>query len=187
MSNVTRLLDAVERGEPKAAEELLPLVYGELRRLAAHKMADEQPGQTLQPTALVHEAWLQLLGPGGEQRSWNTRGHFFSAAAEAMRRILIDRARRNRSEKHGGGLERIDLKQVELAITADDESLLAVDSALEELCAEDPQCAELVKLRFFAGLTMSEAAKALGLSERTAHRAWAYARAWLHDQIRNCH
>jgi RNA polymerase sigma factor (TIGR02999 family) len=183
VSDVTRLLEAVERGEPQAAEELLPLVYEELRKLAAARLANEPPGQTLQPTALVHEAWLRLLGPDGEQQSWNSRGHFFGAAAEAMRRILVERARRRASEKHGGALQKVNLSQVEVAITTDDSALLAVDAALEEFAAEDPQCAALVKLRFFAGLTMSEAAQALGLSERSAHRAWAYARSWLHDRI----
>ena len=181
VSDVTRILDAIERGEPKAADELLPLVYDELRKRAAHKMASELPGQTLQPTALVHEAWLRLVGC--ENQRWENRTHFFSAAAEAMRRILIDNARRKRSLKHGAGAHRIDLDQVDVAVKADDETLLLINEALEKLAVEDPQSAALIKLRFFVGMTNEEAAQALGVSERTAKRYWTFARAWLYREI----
>ena len=182
VSDVTRILDRVQQGDPKAAEELLPLVYEELRRLAAARMAQEVPGQTLQPTALVHEAWLRLAG--SEKQSWRDRRHFFSAAAEAMRRILIDNARRKGRVRHGKGLVRVDLDQVDLAIQAEDESLLAVDEALSKLAAEDPAKAELVKLRYYVGLSIPEAGKALGLSESTAKRYWNYARAWLYSELK---
>ncbi len=182
MSDVTRILERVQHGDPKAAEELLPLIYDELRKLAAQKMAGEAPGQTLQPTALVHEAWLRLIGPEGQR--WNGRGHFFGAAAEAMRRILIDAARRKQSIRNGGGLERIDWTNLDVALTEPDERVLAVSEALDRLAAEDPQCAELVKLRFFAGLSNVEAAKLLSLSERTAKRTWAYARTRLFEELR---
>ncbi len=181
MSEVTRILDRVQQGDPKAAEELLPLVYEELRKLAAIKMANEAPNQTLQPTALVHEAWLRLAG--SENQRWNNRGHFFAAAAEAMRRILIDNARRKKRVRHGKGLTRVDLDGVDLAASTDDETLLQVDEALEKLAAENSLKAELVKLRFFAGLSIPKAAQALGLSETTAKRYWAYARAWLYDEL----
>lgn len=181
MSDVTRLLDAVEQGDPMAAEELLPLVYEELRKLAAHKMAHEPPGQTLQATALVHEAWLRLAGDS--PRHWEGRGHFFTAAAEAMRRILVEKARRKRRLRHGGGLQRINLADAELATDAEDETLLQVHEALDELAREDPFQARIVKLRFFAGLTNNEAASALGVSEKTVLRYWAHAKVWLYDRI----
>lgn len=181
MSDVTRILDRVQQGEAKAAEELLPLVYEELRRLAALKMAQEAPGQTLQPTALVHEAWLRLVGSPDQQ--WKGRGHFFGAAAEAMRRILIDNARRKHALRHGADLERIDLDQVDVAAHADEETLLVVNEALEKLAAEDAPSAELVKLRFFAGMSNAEAAQVLGISERSVKRYWAFARAWLYHEI----
>lgn len=182
MSDVTRILDRLQQGEAKAAEELLPLVYDQLRKLAAHKMSNEPPGQTLQPTALVHEAWLRLAGP--PDQVWNGRGHFFAAAAEAMRRILVENARRKQRAKHGGGLQRTGLTALDLAQTTGDDQLLAVNEALDRLAALDPVGAELVKLRFFVGLPNVEAARLLGLSERTAKRTWAYARAWLHEELK---
>jgi RNA polymerase sigma factor (TIGR02999 family) len=181
MSDVTQILDAIQQGDPKAAGELLPLVYEELRRLAAAKMARESPGQTLQPTALVHEAWLRLGGAEGQP--WQSRAHFFGAAAEAMRRILIDNARRKRALRHGGGQARLDVAELEIAAPQDEESLLALDEALGKLAALDAPKAELVKLRYFAGLTIEESARALGISEPTAKRWWAYARAWLYEAI----
>jgi len=181
VTEVTRILERIELGEPKAAAELLPLVYQELRRLASHKMAQEAPGQTLQPTALVHEAWLRLVG--SEPRKFDGRGHFFCAAAEAIRRILIENARRKGRLKRGGQWQRVDLETLDVAVATDDETLLAVNEALERLAAIDPAGAELIKLRFFAGLSNVEAAKALGLAERTAKRTWAYARAWLHEEL----
>jgi RNA polymerase sigma factor (TIGR02999 family) len=171
----------LEAGDPQAAAELLPLVYEELRQLAAHRMAHEPPGQTLQPTALVHEAWLRLAGSG--QQRWESRRHFFAAAAEAMRRILIDNARRKHSLKRGAGIACLDLDHVEVAAQADEESLLRVNEALEQLAAEDPPSAELIKLRFFVGLTNQEAAQALGISERSAKRYWAFGRAWLYRAL----
>jgi RNA polymerase sigma factor (TIGR02999 family) len=182
VSDVTRILDRVQQGDAQAAEDLLPLVYDELRKLAAHKMAQEAPGQTLQPTALVHEAYLRLVGPSPEQ--WNGRGHFFAAAAEAMRRILIENARRKQRLKHGGGLQRVGLTALDLAQHTTDEELLAVDEALDKLAALDPVGANLVKLRFFIGLPNIEAARLLGIPERTAKRTWAYARAWLHEELK---
>jgi RNA polymerase sigma factor (TIGR02999 family) len=178
MSDVTTILSAIERGDPKAADELLPLVYQELRRLAARKLSQEKPGQTLQATALVHEAYISLVGsePG---RGWESRSHFFAAAAEAMRHILINRARDKGRLKHGGGLRRVDLDRAELGYETDGLDLLALDEAMTRLAAEEPECAQLVKLRFFAGLTQAEAAEALGVTRRTADRYWAYARAWL--------
>jgi|SRR5579872_4526479 len=173
----TELLEAAEAGDEGAAERLLPLVYNELRRLAAAKLAQEAPGQTLQPTALVHEAWLRLIGPGNNH--WNSRGHFFGAAAEAMRRILIDRARKRHRQRHGHGLVRVDLSQLDIAITTDDDLLLRVNEALEKLEAEAPDRAQLVKLRFFTGLSITEAAEAMGVAPATANRHWAFARAWL--------
>ncbi|SPE54738.1 RNA polymerase sigma-70 ECF-like protein [Verrucomicrobia bacterium] len=173
----TKILEAVTAGDEQAAERLLPLVYDELRRLAAAKLAQEPPGQTLQPTALVHEAWLRLVGSGNEH--WKGRGHFFGAAAEAMRRILIDRARKRHRQRHGHGLVRIDFSQLDVAITTDDDLLLRVNEALEKLEVEAPSRAQLVKLRFFTGLNISEAAKALGIAPATAKRHWAFARAWL--------
>jgi RNA polymerase sigma factor (TIGR02999 family) len=182
MTEVTQILNAIADGDPSAAGQLLPLVYDELRQLAAQKLAHEKPGQTLSATALVHEAYLRLVGPG-EESQWNSRGHFFAAAAEAMRRILINRARDKMRHKRGGGWKRLDLDQVTVADRADDEELLALDDCLERLAQEDSACAELVKLRFFAGLTQEEAAAALGLARRTADRTWAYARAWLYDAL----
>jgi RNA polymerase sigma factor (TIGR02999 family) len=182
MSEVTHILSAIEQGDPQAADRLLPLVYEELRCLAAQKLAQERPGQTLSATALVHEAYLRLVGPGEEPR-WNSRGHFCAAAAEAMRRILINRARDKMRHKRGGGWKRIDLDQLTVADQANDEELIALDDCLERLAQEDHVCAELVKLRFFVGLTQEEAAAALGLPRRTADRTWAYARAWLYEAL----
>jgi RNA polymerase sigma factor (TIGR02999 family) len=182
MPDVTRLLDAATAGDPKAAAELLPLVYDELRQLAAARLADEKPGQTLQPTALVHEAYVRLVG-GGPARDWNGRGHFFAAAAEAMRRILVEAARRKGRARHGGGRARIDLDAVDPAVDEADDRLLAIDEALTLLAAEDSAAAEVVKLRFFAGLTAEEAADALGISLRTANSHWAFARAWLFRRL----
>jgi RNA polymerase sigma factor (TIGR02999 family) len=181
MNEVTRILQQIERGDPHAAHELLPLVYDELRKLAALRMVQERPGQTLQATALVHEAYLRLVGTEGP--GWNSRGHFFAAAAEAMRRILIERARRIRAARRGGGQNRVDLEPAELAAPERSEDLLALDEALEQLAIKDARKAELVKLRYFAGLTMEQAAEALGISTATAHRDWNYARAWLHRSI----
>ena len=179
---MTQILAAVERGDRKAAEELLPLVYEELRRLAAFKMAQQPADHTLQPTALVHEAYLKLLGDGNH--SWENRRHFFSAGAEAMRHILVDRARRKAAARHGGGWQRLDLDNVTIASATTDENVLAVNEALEKLAAHDGEAAELIKLRFFAGLDFAEASKVLGLSERSAKRLWAYARAWLFKEIK---
>src|SRR4051812_18185246 len=183
MSDVTRLLEGAGQGDAGAAGKLLALVYNELRKLAAHKMARERPGQTLQATALVHEAWLNM---GGEIPQWQNRAHFFGAAAEAMRRILIDRARWKLAARHGGGQERVNMEDIEIAApTGNEDELLAVHDALGQLAAEDPEKAELVKLRFFAGLTLEEAGAVMGISERTAKRHWAYAKAWLYDLIRS--
>ena len=182
MSEVTRILNAIDHGDGKAAEELLPLVYQELRRLAAQKTAHEAAGHTLQPTALVHEAWLRLAGDGDQK--WDSRGHFFAAAAESMRRILIETARRKHALKRGVELERVNLDDVEVAILADPEALLLVNEALEKLEQEDREAAQLVKLRFFAGMTNEEAGKALGVSARTAKRYWTFARAWLFRELR---
>ena len=183
VSEVTRILDSMEQGDPKAAEELLPLVYEELRRLATSKMANEAAGHTLQPTALVHEAWLRLTGNDPNTHFAN-RAHFFAAAADAMRRILVDRARRKSAGKRGGGWERINLDNVEIAGDADDDTLLLVNESLDRLAQEAPQAAEVVKLRFFAGLTLEEAGQLLGFTERTAKRHWAFARAWLYDAMK---
>ena len=182
MSEVTNVLAAVERGDPHAAEQLLPLVYAELRTLAAARMAAESPGQTLQPTALVHEAYLRLVD-AHPARQWDGRGHFFAAAAEAMRRILIDAARHRRAGKHGGGHQRVELLDAELAVDSGGDDLFAVDDALARLAVRDPQIARLVELRFFAGLTVEEAAAGLGIPARTAYRHWAYARAWLRREL----
>jgi RNA polymerase sigma factor (TIGR02999 family) len=182
MSNVTAILSAVERGEAKAAEQLLPLVYDELRRVAAWRLANERPGQTLQATALVHEAYLRLVGK--EEPRWSSRRHFFAAAAEAMRRILIESARRKKRLRHGGNLERVDVEEVDIPIPLPDEELLALNEALERFAIVDPRAAELVKLCFFVGLTQEQAATELGVSVATAERTWAYARAWLFREIR---
>jgi RNA polymerase sigma factor (TIGR02999 family) len=183
MNDVTRILSAIEQGDPQAAQQLLPLVYDELRRLATAKMAHEKPGQTLQPTALVHEAYLRLMD-GDHIRRWESRRHFFAAAAEAMRRILINRARDKHRLKRGGVRKKVDLDRVEVASETPPEDLLAFDEALEKLARQDRPCAELVRLRFFAGLSVGEAAEALGISPRTADRYWAYARAWLYEELR---
>lgn len=181
MSEVTRLLDAIDKGETQAADQLLPLVYEELRKLAAVKMANEPAGLTLQPTALVHEAWLRLGGIDGQV--WKCRAHFFAAAAESMRRILIESARRRKALRHGGGQVRMDIQEVEVAAPAADEQLLAIDEALCRLSALDPKKAELVKLRYFIGMTIEEAASALDISEATAKRWWEFARAWLYSEV----
>ena len=178
MSDVTRILSAIEQGDPNAAGELLPLVYEELRKLAAQKLAGEKPGQTFQATALVHEAYLRLVD-GERAQHWNSRGHFFAAAAEAMRRILVDNARRKQSQKRGGDRVRLDLDQVAAATSERLDDVLDIDAALEGLASADPQAAELVKLRYFAGLSIPQAAAALGISPRSADFLWAYARAWL--------
>ena len=182
MSDVTRILDALESGDRQAADRLLPLVYEELRRLAARKLASERPGQTLSSTALVHEAYLRLVGKGDGER-WTGRRHFFAAAAEAMRRIIVDNARRRRSHKRGGDRERVTFDEASLPAPAPSEELLAVDEALDQLTAADPEAAELVKLRYFAGLSILETAAVLNISPRTADRLWAYARAYLRNAI----
>jgi RNA polymerase sigma factor (TIGR02999 family) len=182
MSDVTHILSQIEAGDPSGAEQLLPLVYNELRRLAAQRLAQEKPGQTLQATALVHEAYLRLVG-GDQTGNWTNRGHFFAAAAEAMRRILIDGARRKSSLKHGGQFQRVELDEAQLAAGDHGLDLIALDEALNKLAAQDPRQAELVKLRFFAGLSIAEAARALGISESTADADWAYAKAWLRLQM----
>jgi RNA polymerase sigma factor (TIGR02999 family) len=182
MSDVTQILERIEAGDPGSAEKLLPLVYDELRKLAATRLANEKPGQTLQATALVHEAYLRLVDVD-EAQHWNSRGHFFAAAAEAMRRILVENARRKRSQKSGGRHGRLSLEDADLPMLADNEKLLAVDDALERLAAEAPDVAALVKLRVFAGLTVTEAAQALGVSRTTAFRHWTYARAWLRAEF----
>ena len=182
MSDVTRLLEAAERGEREAEEKLLNLVYSELHRIAEQKFAAEAPGHTLQATTLVHDAWLKLVG-GDTPPSFANRAHFFSAAAEAMRRILIDHARRRRAEKRGGGAEHVDLDSVDVAMNAGDTTLLRIDEALEKLAKEDPPSAELVRLRFFVGLKIEETAEVLQISERTAKRYWTFARAWLYDEL----
>src|SRR4051812_4202965 len=182
MSDVTQILQAIERGEARAANELLSLVYQELRRLAAHKMANEAPGHTLQPTALVHEAWLHL--GGDKQPTWKNRAHFFGAAAEAMRRILVDRARAKKALKRGGNLERMDINTLDLASPMPDDELLALDEALDRLATVDTRASEMVKLCFFVGLTQEEAARQLGVSLSTAERVWGFARAWLLREVR---
>lgn len=181
MSDVTRILDAIQQGDPSAAHELLPLVYEELRRLARARMAQQPPGQTLQATALVHEAWLRLVGSDREQ--WEGRSHFSAAAAEAMRHILVDAARRKQRAKHGGDQQRLDVNEVEIAVGVDDEKLLLVHEALEKLALEDPVRAEVVKLHYFVGLTHAEAAEVLQLPETTVRRHWTYARTWLYRTI----
>ena len=182
MNEVTRILSAIEQGDPHASEQLLPLVYDELRRLAAEKMAQERPGQTLQATALVHEAYLRLVA-GEQGQHWNSRGHFFAAAAEAMRRIMIGNARRKHAQKRGGQAKRVDLDAIELADGPANDKLLALEDALIRLADKDPVKGELVKLRYFAGLTTAEAAAILDISTATADRYWAYARAWLQNEI----
>jgi len=181
LSDVTRILDRAQQGDPAAADQLLPLVYGELRRLAAARMANEAAGHTLQPTALVHEAWLRLAG--NESQKWDGRSHFFAAAAEAMRRILIERARRKRAVRHGGGQVPADVDELEIAAPAQDDEMLAVSEALDKFTVRDRQKAELVKLRYFVGLNLEEAAEVLGVSVPTASRWWAYSRAWLCQEI----
>jgi RNA polymerase sigma factor (TIGR02999 family) len=183
MSEVTRILSAIEQGDPQAAEQLLPFVYDELRSLAASRLAQEKPGQTLQATALVHEAYLRLVDVAKVQH-WDSRGHFFAAAAEAMRRVLINRARDKKRAKRGGECHRVDLDHIEIALDTDDEELIALDDALSKLAVEDPEAARLVNLRFFAGLSVRDAAVFLGLSQRTAERQWTYARAWLYARLR---
>jgi RNA polymerase sigma factor (TIGR02999 family) len=181
MSDVTQVLQAIGRGDGRASDELLPLVYDELRRLAAARMAQEAAGQTLQPTALVHEAWLRMVKDG--ERSWENRAHFFGAAAEAMRRILIENARRKSRLKRGGDQARLDIEQLELAATTPDDKVLLIDEALERLKDEDPEKARIVVLKFFGGLTNQEVAENLGVAERTVERQWAYAKAWLFRDI----
>jgi RNA polymerase sigma factor (TIGR02999 family) len=182
MNDVTRILAAIERGDHEAAEALLPLVYEELRELAAQRLAREKPGQTLQATALVHEAYLRLVGDDGRP-GWNNRGHFFGAAAEAMRRILVESARRKGRVRHGGGRRPVTLDRLDLAADKASQAILDLDEALDQLAAEEPSIAELVKLRYFAGLTATQAAEVLGISVRTANRDWAYARAWLFQRL----
>jgi RNA polymerase sigma factor (TIGR02999 family) len=182
MHEITRVLSAIDQGEPDAAAQLLPLVYDELRKLAAQKLAQERPGQTLQATALVHEAYLRLVD-APDARPWNSRGHFFAAAAEAMRRILIENARRKRSEKHCGGRRRVNLDQADALAAAQPDDFLALDEALERLAQHDPKAAQLVKLHCFGGLPVEQAAKALELSRTNAYRLWTFARAWLYSQL----
>lgn len=179
--DITRILHDIERGEEQASEQLLPLVYKELRQQAARQMAKEKSNHTLQPTALVHEAYLRLVG--GEEQQWENRRHFFSAAAEAMRRILVENARRKQRIRHGGEWQRVELNGLDVAVTANDDQLMIVNEALAKLEEEDPESAELIKLRFFVGLPNVQAAKILNMSERTAKRNWAYARAWLFEEI----
>src|SRR6516164_1015246 len=186
MSDVTRILSAIDQGDPQAAEQLLPLVYDELRQLAAQRLAQEKPGQTLQATALVHEVYVRLVaGEGGEAagRHWDSHRHFFAAAAEVMRRILLDRARDKRRLKRGGGWRRLHLDDIDPAVEHSADDLLALDEALTRLAVEDPICAELVKLRLFTGLALGEAADTLGMARRTADRYWAFARSWLYDAL----
>ena len=183
MSEVTRILTAIEQGDAKSTDELLPVVYNELRRMAAHKMASESARHTLQPTALVHEAWLKLVAPPAQ--SWQNRAHFFGAAAEAMRRILIERARRKGRQRRGSGAEHLDADEIEIASPAPDDQLLALNDALDRFAALEPQQAELVKLRYFVGLKIEETAEVLGISKATAKRWWAYARAWFFNAIQS--
>jgi RNA polymerase sigma factor (TIGR02999 family) len=182
MSDVTRILTAIERGEPGAAAQLLPLVYDELRRLAAHKMRQEKPGHTLQATALVHEAYIRLLG-SGTVGSWTSRAHFYAAAAEAMRRILIDSARRKHAQKNGGDRRRVELAAIDLLAGTEPDRLFLLDDALEKLAKEDSVAAEMAKLHVFAGLSISESAELLGISRATGYRSWTYARAWLRAEM----
>jgi RNA polymerase sigma factor (TIGR02999 family) len=182
MSEVTRILDSFAQGDPNAASQLLPLVYDELRRLAAQKLAHETPGQTLQPTALVHEAYLRLVGPEGGPH-WDSRGHFFAAAAEAMRRILVESARRKKRLKHGADRVQVDLQEQDVPVRPPDDQILALDEALTRFAAEDPEAARVVQLHFFAGLSIEQVAEATGVSRATAYRQWSYARAWLRVTI----
>jgi RNA polymerase sigma factor (TIGR02999 family) len=182
MSDVTKILAQIENGDPRAADQLMPLVYEELRKLAAAKLACEKSGQTLQPTALVHEAYLRLV-KGKDQSPWNGRGHFFAAAAQAMRRILVESARHKQRLKHGGQLQRVEMEPFALPVEVDVDELLALDAALERLSVAEPEIAKLVQLRHFAGLTIQQSAEALGISVRTANRQWAYAKAWLYQQL----
>ncbi len=182
MTDVTRILNAIEQGDPQAVDKLLPLVYDELRLLASQKMSQEKPGQTLQATALVHEAYLRLVGANTQQ--WDSRNHFFAAAAEAMQRILVENARRKKRGKHGGGLKRLDITKLDVALSTNDETILLVNEALEKLMQIDAIGAKLIQLRFFAGFPNIQAAQILGIPERTAKRTWAYARAWLHEEIK---
>jgi RNA polymerase sigma factor (TIGR02999 family) len=191
MSDVTRILSQIESGDPKAAELLLPVVYEELRKLAARKLASESAGQTLQPTALVHEAYLRLVGSqsnenGQAAEMWDSRGHFFAAAAEAMRRILVENARRKMRPKHGGGYQRLELDEHDIPVQTTPEEILALDEALTQLAAEDPVAAKVVHLHYFAGVPMAEAAEILGISRATAYRQWDYARAWLRCAVEDC-
>jgi RNA polymerase sigma factor (TIGR02999 family) len=183
MSDVTQLLEAIDQGDLHASSELLPLVYNELRKLAAQRLVHEKPGQTLEATALVHEAYLRLIGPSSDKQQWSNRSHFFAAAAEAMRRLLIESARRKQRIKHGGDRTRVDLDEVCCVSDAPTDDLLALDEALTRLAAEAPAKAELVKLRYFAGLSLDEAAEAMRISPATAKRYWAYARAWLYNAL----
>ena len=183
MSDVTRILSAIDQGDPAAAEQLLPLVYEELRRLAAQKLSHEKPGQTLQATALVHEAYIRLVGSGSQH--WDSRGHFFSAAAESMRRILLNRARDKKRLKRGAGRKRVDVHTLSLALDTPAEELIELDEAIQDLSERDPVSADLVKLRFFAGLSLQDASASLELTRRQGDRHWAYARAWLFDRLRN--
>jgi RNA polymerase sigma factor (TIGR02999 family) len=182
MADVTQILSQIESGDPSAAEKLLPLVYDELRKVASAKLTYESPGQTLQATALVHEAYMRLVDVEQAQH-WNSRGHFFAAAAEAMRRILVERARQKRRIRHGGAYERVDLPDLDMVTDDRVDDVLRVDKALDTLADEDPQAADLIKLRFFVGLTLDDAAAALGISPRTANRLWTYAKAWLHTEL----
>jgi RNA polymerase sigma factor (TIGR02999 family) len=182
VGDVTRIIEAAEAGDARAASELLPIVYDELRRPAAQRLSQERPGQTLQATALVHEAYVRLVD-AENSRQWHSRGHFFAAAAEAMRRILINHARDKKRLKRGGDRQRVDFDQIEIVLDGDDQQLLELNDALEHLATDEPRCAQLVKLRFFAGLTLREAAESMGLPQRTAEREWAYARAWLFDKL----
>jgi len=181
-ADVTRILQAIDAGNAKAASELLPLVYDELRKLAGQRMRNESPDQTLDPTALVHEAYIRLVGK--DDPGWQNRGHFFAAAAEAMRRILIDNSRRKKAARHGGHLDRVDADAIDIAVESGEEQLLAIHEALDRLAAYDPVKAELVKLRYFVGLTIQQTAEVLGISEPTAKRYWTYARAWLYREIK---
>ncbi len=183
MSELTKIFEAVESGDSQAGEMILPLAYEELRRIAANKMAGERAGHTLQPTALVHEAYVRLLGPDGEERQWDSRGHFFTAAAEAMRRILIESARKKMSQKRGSNVRHTELNESQLEFTVPSEEILAIEEALQKLEVESPEYAEVVKLRYYAGLTVPETAHALGTSESTVHRIWRGARAWLYREV----